>query len=237
MEETAIEEILDAQNGNQDILNKIVEKNSRLVWSIVRRFNDRKIEIEDLFQIGAIGLIKSIKRFNSKYNVKLSTFAVPYIIGEIKRFLRDDGSVKISRSIKELNYKIKNLEREYEKIGKIVTIEKIQEELKETKENIVLALESSNFIKSIDEMTEDKKEIVLNKLKVEGYEDETIKKIILKDELKKLNEQEKQIIINRFFYDRTQMEVAKKMNISQVQVSRLEKRILKKMRTNIKEKV
>lgn len=237
MEETTIEEILDAQSGNQEILNHVVEKNSRLVWSIVKRFNNRKIETEDLFQIGAIGLVKSIKRFKPEYNVKISTFAATYIIGEIKRFLRDDGSVKISRTIKELNYKIENLKREYEKIGKNITIQKLQEELKETKENIILALESNDSIKSLDEVTQDKKQKICNQLKVEGHEDETIKKIILKDELKKLSQKEKQIIIDRFFYDKTQTEIAKKMNISQVQVSRIEKKILIKMRKNIKEKL
>ncbi len=115
MEETTVEEILDAQNGNQEILNHIVKKNSGLVWSIVRRFNNRKVETEDLFQIGAIGLIKSIKKYNKEYNVKISTFAVPYIIGEIKRILRDNGTIKVSRNIKELNYKIENLKKEYEK--------------------------------------------------------------------------------------------------------------------------
>ena len=144
MYETTIDEILEAQNGDQDKLNDIVERNARLIWSIVKRFQNRKYEAEDLFQIGAIGLIKSIKKFDKQYDVKLSTFAVPYILGEIKRFLRDDGIVKVSRSLKELNYKIEVLKREYEKQGKELSIEKIEKELKESKENILLAMELDN---------------------------------------------------------------------------------------------
>ena len=149
MHETTIEEILEAQSGNQEMLNDIVENNSRLIWSIVKRFKNNKYETDDLFQIGAIGLVKSIKRFDNQYNVKLSTFAVPYIIGEIKRYLRDDGMVKVSRSLKELNMKIEMLRKQYEKEGKELTIEKIKEELKESKENILLALEAEREVKSI----------------------------------------------------------------------------------------
>ena len=155
MHETTIEEILEAQSGNQEMLNDIVENNSRLIWSIVKRFKNNKYETDDLFQIGAMGLVKSIKRFNNQYNVKLSTFAVPYIIGEIKRYLRDDGMVKVSRSLKELNIKIEMLKKQYEKLGKELSINEIEKELKESKENILLALEANKEIKSIDEEFEE----------------------------------------------------------------------------------
>lgn len=238
MHETTIEEILEAQSGNQEMLNDIVEKNSRLIWSIVKRFKNNKYETEDLFQIGAMGLIKSIKRFDNQYNVKLSTFAVPYIIGEIKRYLRDDGMVKVSRSLKELNIKIEMLKKQYEKIGKELSINEIEKELKESKENILLALEANKEIKSIDEEFEDSNEnILFNKVKVESYEEDTIKKIILKQELDKLDEKEKSIIILRYFYNKTQSQIASQYGISQVQVSRIEKRVLLKMRNNIKEKM
>ena len=153
--ETTIEEILEAQNGDEEKFNQIVKTNEKLIWSIVKRFQNNKHETEDLFQIGALGFIKSIKRFDKNYNVQLSTFAVPYIIGEIKRFLRDDGTVKVSRSLKELNTKIKMLEKEYEKLGKELTIEVIEKELKESKENIILAMESDKAIKSIEEENEE----------------------------------------------------------------------------------
>jgi len=181
--ETTIQEILEAQNGDEEKFNRIVEKNERLIWSIVKRFQNNKYETEDLFQIGAMGFIKSIKRFDKNYNVQLSTFAVPYIIGEIKRFLRDDGTVKVSRSLKELNTKIKMLEKEYEKIGKELSIEAIEKELKETKENIILAMESDKAIKSIEDENEEgeKDTSTIKQIKVESHENETIRNIILKD--------------------------------------------------------
>lgn len=238
MHETTIEEILEAQSGNQEMLNDIVENNSRLIWSIVKRFKNNKYETDDLFQIGAIGLVKSIKRFDNQYNVKLSTFAVPYIIGEIKRYLRDDGMVKVSRSLKELNIKIEMLKKQYEKLGKELSINEIEKELKESKENILLALEANKEIKSIDEEFEDSNEnILFNKVKVESYEEDTIRKIILKQELEKLDEKERNIIILRYFYNKTQSQIASQYGISQVQVSRIEKRVLLKMRENIKEKM
>lgn len=238
MYETTIEEILEAQSGNKEMLNNIVEKNSRLIWSIVKRFKNSKYDMEDLFQLGAMGLVKSIKKFDNAYNVKLSTFAVPYIIGEIKRFFRDDGMVKVSRNLKELNMKIEMLKKEYDRLGKDLTISEIERELKESKENILLALEANNEIRSIDEEYEDSsKNILFNKVKVESYEENTIKKIILKQELDKLDEMEKNIIILRYFYNRTQVQIANQYGISQVQVSRIEKRILLKMRNNLREKM
>ena len=238
MYETTIEEILEAQSGDKEKLNDIGEKNSRLIWSIVKRFKNSRYETEDLFQIGALGFIKSIKRFDKEYNVKLSTFAVPYIIGELKRHFRDDGIVKVSRSLKELNMKIEMLRKQYEKEGKELTIEKIKEELKESKENILLALEAEREVKSIDEDMDDGSEnMLIKQVKVESYEDETIRKLVLKEELNKLEEKERNIIVLRYFYNKTQSQIAEQYGISQVQVSRIEKKILLKMRENIKEKL
>lgn len=238
MYETTIEEILEAQSGDKEKLNDIVEKNSRLIWSIVKRFKNSRYETEELFQIGALGFIKSIKRFDKEYNVKLSTFAVPYIIGELKRHFRDDGIVKVSRSLKELNMKIEMLRKQYEKEGKELTIEKIKEELKESKENILLALEAEREVKSIDEDMDDGSEnMLIKQVKVESYEDETIRKLVLKEELNKLEEKERNIIVLRYFYNKTQSQIAEQYGISQVQVSRIEKKILLKMRENIKEKL
>ena len=238
MYETTIEEILEAQSGDKEKLNDIVEKNSRLIWSIVKRFKNSRYETEDLFQIGALGFIKSIKRFDKEYNVKLSTFAVPYIIGELKRHFRDDGIVKVSRSLKELNMKIEMLRKQYEKEGKELTIEKIKEELKESKENILLALEAEREVKSIDEDMDDGSEnMLIKQVKVESYEDETIRKLVLKEELNKLEEKERNIIVLRYFYNKTQSQIAEQYGISQVQVSSIDKNILLKMRENIKEKL
>ena len=141
-----------AQNGNKDDMTKLIEDNSRLVWSIVRRFNGRGYDIEDLYQIGCIGLIKAIQRFDTNFEVRLSTYAVPYILGEIKRFIRDDGPIKISRSIKELNIKIKELQNEYQnKYGKDISLEEIAKELKTSKEEIAMALDSARPVNSIED--------------------------------------------------------------------------------------
>ena len=134
-----------AQNGSKEDMTKLIEDNSRLVWSIVRRFNGRGYDIEDLYQIGSIGLIKAIQRFDTSFEVRLSTYAVPYILGEIKRFIRDDGPVKVSRSIKELAYKVIEVQKQYiQKNGKDIKIEEIAKILKTSKEEITLAMATFN---------------------------------------------------------------------------------------------
>ena len=239
MYETTIEEILEAKSGNKEILNEVIEKNSKLVWSIVKRFKNRGHELEDLYQIGCIGFIKAIQRFDESYNVKISTFAVPYILGEIKRFIRDDGAIKVSRSLKELLTKIHLLKKEYEKRGKKLEIKDIELELKESREDIILALETENPIESIQEAVfeeggMEKQEVLVTD---KNEEEETINKIMIKDELKRLNEKERNIIVMRYFKEKTQSEVARIYGISQVQVSRIEKKILSQMRERIEEKL
>lgn len=220
-------------------IETLVSENSGLIWSIVKRFKNRGYEIEDLYQIGVIGFIKAIKRFDYFYDVKLSTYAVPYIIGEIKIFLRDDGIIKVSRGLKELNYKIKLLEQKYEKDEEKLTIEKVAKELKASKEDILLAQNMTRNVESInsycsDDSETEKEEILLTN-KNENQENDIVQKIILKDAIKKLDTKEKELIILRYFKEKTQMEIAKMYGISQVQVSRMEKKILQKMRDDIKE--
>ena len=152
MFENDTKEILEAQNGNSEVLAKLVEKNTGLIWSIVRRFKDRGYELEDLYQIGSIGFIKSIKRFDTSFDVRLSTYAVPYILGEIKRFIRDDGSVKVSRSVKELAAKIRDIQARYlREKGEEISISEMAKELKISKEEIAVALDSLNPTVSIYE--------------------------------------------------------------------------------------
>lgn len=235
MYETTLDEILEAKSGNKEVLNTIVEKNSRLVWSVVKRFANRGHELEDLYQIGSIGFVKAIQRFDTSFDVKLSTFAVPYILGEIKRFIRDDGMVKVSRSLKELLTKINFLRKEYEKRGKKLEIKDIENELKESREDIILALETEKPIESIqaevydDGNTEKQDVLVIDK----NEEEETVNKIIIKDEIERLSDRERNIIVMRYFKEKTQTEVAKIYGISQVQVSRIEKKILLEMRRRI----
>ena len=141
-----------AQNGSKEDMTKLVEDNNGLIWSIVRRFSGRGFEIDDLYQIGCIGFIKSIQRFDTSFEVRLSTYAVPYILGEIKRYIRDDGPIKVSRSIKELNVKIVELQKEYyNKYGKEITLEEISKELRISKEEITMALDSTRPVDSIED--------------------------------------------------------------------------------------
>ena len=143
-----------AQEGDKYELQKLIEQNNGLIWSIVKRFSGRGYEVDDLYQIGCEGFIKSIKRFDISFDVKLSTYAVPYMLGEIKRYIRDDGPIKVSRSIKELGIKIKELQKEYfYKKGEDITIKQLEKELNSSKEDIILAMEATNSVDSIENST------------------------------------------------------------------------------------
>lgn len=237
MHETSTEDILKAQKDKEK-LSEIINKNAGLIWSIIKRFTNRGIDIEELYQIGCMGFIKAIQRFKIEYNVKLSTYAVPYILGEVKRFVRDDGMIKVSRSVKELSMKILAIQREYLNTnGKEIRINDIAEKLKVSKEEIIEALDSIRPIDSIDEdmyKEDNKGESKLSK--INNGKDEInllVNKICLKELINSLKEKEKQVILLRYFKDKTQTEVAKVLGITQVQVSRIEKKILLGMREKI----
>lgn len=239
MYETNLNDIIKAQNGDKEVLQKIISDNVGLVWSIVKRFKDRGYELEDLYQIGCIGLIKSIKRFDTNFDVRISTYAVPYILGEIKRFIRDDGPIKISRSIKELTIKIKELQKEYyTKTGNEISIKKIEEELHVSKEEISMALDSINPIESINDSPyqNDDANSKMSKIDILNKKEDTISledRIYLKQVIKELDKKEQQIIVLRYYKEKTQMQVAKILGITQVQVSRIEKKILNIMKTKM----
>lgn len=236
--ENNIQDIIDAQKGNQEKMTKLVEENNGLIWSIVKRFKDRGYELEDLYQIGSIGFIKSIQRFDASFDVKLSTYAVPYILGEIKRFIRDDGSIKISRSIKELAIKIRDVQaRHLKEKGEEITIMQIAKELKISKEEVAVALDSLKPTVSIydDSYTNDEGGIsFLDKLSSEVDEAEQLtNKLVIKEMIENLEERDKELILLRYYKNKTQMEVAKILGISQVQVSRIEKKILNSMKLKL----
>ena len=186
-----------------------------------------------------MGFIKSIKRFETDYDVKLSTYAVPYILGEIKKFIRDDGIIKISRSIKELNAKISKLEEEHlRKTGKNITITELEKALKVDKEEIIVAMEARRPVESIykeDSNNSDDKGIdLINKIPAqENEENSIVDKITINELINELAPKERQIIVLRFYKNKTQSEVGKMLGISQVQVSRIEKNILSKMRMSL----
>ena len=210
-----------------------------LIWSIVKRFSGRGYELDDLYQIGCIGFIKSIQRFDTSFDVKLSTYSVPYMIGEIKRFLRDDGSIKVSRSLKELNTKIRETQKHFLTTkGRELTIDELAKELKVTKEDIALAIESANPVESIEKSVynskEDKEIGLVERLSTNKDEAELLtNKIVVRDLINGLQTRDKKIIMLRFFKDKTQSEVAKILGINQVQVSRIERRILTSMKIKL----
>lgn len=234
MQYNNISEILKAQK-DKEILGNVVKNNSGLVWSIVKRFQGRGYEKDDLYQIGTIGLIKAIKNYNPEFNVKLSTYAVSYIIGEIKKFIRDDGLVKVSRSIKELCVKINDIENKAKKEGRDISVEEISKELRTDKEEIILAMESKMKITSIyEEKSEDDKTTIIDKNKFSKDEtDMIINKLLIKELLNKMEKRDRQIIVLRYFNGCTQSEIAKILGISQVQVSRIEKKILTKLKIEL----
>jgi len=224
-----------SKGGDKEARDRVVTENVGLVWSIVRRFANRGHEMEDLFQIGSIGLIKAIDKFDSSYEVKFSTYAVPMITGEIKRFLRDDGMIKVSRSLKETATKIR-IERERfgNQFGREPTIEEIGVQLNVAKEEIVMALETGAEVESLYKTIyqgDGNPIYLIDKLAETKDENENlIDRLALKEIIDSLDKKEQEIIKLRYFKDRTQTDIAKELGISQVQVSRLEKRILKVMR-------
>ncbi|WP_332692469.1 RNA polymerase sporulation sigma factor SigF [Halalkalibacter lacteus] len=222
-----------SQDGDQDARDLIVNRNTRLVWSVVQRFMNRGYEADDLFQIGCIGLIKSVDKFDLSYDVKFSTYAVPMIIGEIQRFLRDDGTVKVSRSIKELGNKIRKMKDEMTKsLGRTPTVNEIAEALEITPEEVVFAGEASRSLSSIHETVyeNDGDPITLLDQIADQTETKWFDKIALKEAIRDLDERERLIVYLRYYKDQTQSEVATRLGISQVQVSRLEKKILEQMK-------
>lgn len=226
-----------AQNNNEEAMELLIKNNSGLIWNIVKRFIGRGYETDDLYQIGCIGLIKAIKRFDVNLEVQLSTYAVPYIMGEIKRFLRDDGIIKVSRQTKELAIKIKQIQNEYmNKIGEEISITKISEILKVSKEEIAAAIESNNTVDSIYnvEGQDSDERTLIDKIKDEKDEyNHLVNKITLDEIINNLEEKEKKVVILRFYKEQTQAQVGKILGITQVQVSRIEKKVLEKMKLKL----
>ena len=237
MYEIDSEEIIKAQNNDEEAMTKIIKTNSGLIWSIVKRFLGRGYDKEELEQIAYIGFIKAIKRFDTTLEFKLSTYAVPYIIGEIKRFIRDDGAIKVSRSIKELSAKIGQIQKEYiTKKGEEITVEELAREFKVEKEEIVVALESQRTVESIDKNVYDDENGESKISKISNQKDETtilLNKLCVEELINNLETRDKKIILLRYYKRKTQTEVAKMLGITQVQVSRLEKRILSEMKEKI----
>lgn len=230
--------ISQAKQGDKEARDVLIQENLGLVRHIVKRFGNRGYEMEDLFQIGTIGLIKAIDKFDMEYGVQFSTYAVPLIMGEIKRFLRDDGLVKVSRTLKENGYKIRQAEEKISYIkGRNATLEELAEATGFTREEIVLAMEANTEVESIYKPVyqSDGNEIYLvdQIADKENEKEKLLNHIMITKLLDELDEKERELITLRYFQDKTQVEVAKKLGVSQVQVSRLEKKILIRMRREL----
>lgn len=224
-----------AHEGDQAAREQLVLDNVGLVWSIVRRFAGRGYELEDLYQIGCIGLIKAIDKFNLDFDVKLSTYAVPMITGEIKRFLRDDGMIKVSRSLKELGMRVSSTrEQMIWELGREPGLEELALRVGVSCEEVAASMEAATEVESIYKTVgsgEDQNLRLLDKLPDEReQQEELLNRMVLKQLLEQLSGKDREIIMRRYFENQTQSQIAADLNISQVQVSRLEKKILRKMR-------
>jgi RNA polymerase sporulation-specific sigma factor len=219
--------------------NTLVRENAGLIWSVVKRFVGRGYDSDDLFQIGSIGLIKCIDKFDMSYEVKFSTYAVPMILGEIRRFLRDDGLIKVSRPLKEMAIKAKYAHEELvTKTGREPTVDEIAAAIEATPEELVLAMEASSSVESLYSTVnhgDDNSVFLIDKIGAANNDSETdmVDKLALREIIQNLSEKERLVIQMRYFQDRTQSEVAAVIGVSQVQVSRIEKRILKAMREQL----
>lgn len=236
--EETMQLILEAQEGNMEAKETLVSSNLGLIHSVLRGFMNRGYEVDDLFQIGSIGLLKAIEKFDNSFGVRFSTYAVPMIMGEIKRFLRDDGLIKVSRSLKQIAARAKGAEEElFKKFGRDPTIQEISDEIEVSKEEIVMALEASyqpDYLHGIVHQNDGSPLYLIDKISDEKEDaEDIIDNIMLKDMLSQLKPRDKQVIILRYFKDQTQTEVSKQLGISQVQVSRIEKRIIEEMRKNL----
>ena len=230
--------IKQSHDGDETARAQLVEENMGLVWCIVKRFCGRGTEPEDLFQIGSIGLLKAIDKFNLDFEVKFSTYAVPMIAGEIRRFLRDVGMIKVSRSLKELSYKAHLIrERLQEELGRDAIVQELAKELGVPEQELTMALESSGEVESIYKPVYQKDgneiQLVERLVEKEGHEEQILNKIVLGRLLETLKKEERRLIYLRYFKNQTQTQVGKELGISQVQVSRMEKKILIYLRSQM----
>lgn len=227
--------IIKSQQGDKKARDTVFEENTGLIYSVAKRFVGRGVEMEDLIQIGSIGLLKAVDHFNASFEVKFSTYAVPMIAGEIKRYLRDDGILKVSRSLKENCVKIYSAREKLEKeLGREPVMEEIAQSAQLSVDEVVMSLESGAEVESLHKIIYqgDGNDIsLMDRLQEkENGQDAALNRIFLDEILKKLDARERQLIYMRYFKDMTQTEIAAEMGISQVQVSRMEKRILKQLK-------
>jgi len=221
-----------AQEGDEAAAEQIIRENSGLIWSVVKKFSKRGYELDDLFQIGSIGLLKCIRKFDLSFDVKFSTYAIPMIIGEIKRFLRDDGIIKVSRPMKELAAKARYAQEALlAKLNRTPTLNELAQEIGVETEELIIAMEAGHEVESLYTTIyqgDGSPIYLIDKVKQDrDTGEQTVNILALKQLIGRLKPKERQVIVLRYFQDKTQVEVAKAIGVSQVQVSRIEKRVLK----------
>ena len=228
--------VKDAQQGDEDAKTKLVHENSPLIKSVIKRYIGKGLEYDDLFQLGCLGFMKAIRNFKEDFGVKFSTYVVPMVIGEIKRFMRDDGAIKVSRAMKTLNIKInKFIDAYFEEHKEKPTVEEIAKHFKVEQQDIILAMDSAKMPISLYSPLEDGESnlFVIDRVESENYDDSFMDNMALKEIINCLPPRERKIIILRYFMDKTQSEIAKEFNISQVQVSRIENKVLADLRKKL----
>lgn len=226
--------ITQAQSGDIGAKEVLLTENLNLVRSIVYRFTNRGYEWDDLFQIGCMGMVKAIERFDLSFNVKFSTYAVPMIIGEIRRFIRDDNPIKVSRPIKDIAYKVHKVQEFLRgSLGHEPTIQEIAEKSELSTQEIISALDAMQPIVSLYEATTNNSGdqlLLLDQIASTNDEIDCLEKITLNEVIDRLSEKERYVIRMRFYEDKTQSEIANQIGLSQVQISRIEKQALKKIK-------
>lgn len=227
--------IENAHNGDKNARDQLILENMGLIWSIVKRFLNRGYEQEDLFQVGSIGLIKAVDKFDMSFDVKFSTYAVPMIAGEIKRFLRDDGMIKVSRNLKEIAYKSYLAKEELEReLKREPTLAEIAQRLDVSAEDIVQAMDASSEIESLHKVIyqgNGSDISLMDRLQKDGDDcEEVMDRMLLEQMMRSLDSKERRFICLRYYQDKTQKQIAVEFGVSQVQISRMEKKILQKMK-------
>ena len=225
-----------AQQGDQDAKEVLLKENAPLIRCVIKRFKDKGIEYDDLYQIGCLGFLKALNNFQVDYNVKFSTYVVPMVIGEIKRFMRDDGAIKVSRVLKSLNLQVnKFVDKFFSDNQRSPTIEEIAKHFNVDEQEVVLAMDSARMPVSLYSPLEDGEDglLVMDRVEGEGQAEDMFDHIALKELIHNLDKREQKIVMLRFYFDKTQSEIAKELKISQVQVSRLENKILENLRKKL----
>ena len=227
-----------AHQGDKEARHTLFEENTGLIYSVARRFLGRGVEMEDLFQIGSIGLLKAVDKFDPAFEVRFSTYAIPMILGELKRFFRDDGMIKVSRSIKENQHRVYLAREKIEKeLGREPSLKEIAEMLGMPPEEVAMTLDSAAEVESLYRtvyQSEGTDISLIDKIpEKENAEEHLLNRIFLEEILGKLESSDRKLIYMRYFQDMTQTQVAERLGVSQVQVSRMEKRILGKLRQNL----